>query len=52
MSEDLKVYDVMKNGNDNFEIDVTDMNKQSFRSHSIFIFWQSLKETQISLQKH
>lgn len=37
VGEDMEVYDVMKQGNDNRAIGVTDMNKQSSRSHSIFI---------------
>ena len=37
VGEDLEVYEIMKVGNDNRAIGVTDMNKQSSRSHSIFI---------------
>jgi kinesin family protein 5 len=37
VGEDVEVFDVMKVGNDNRAIGVTDMNKQSSRSHSCFI---------------
>ncbi len=37
VGDDLEVYDIMATGNDNRAIGVTDMNKQSSRSHSIFI---------------
>lgn len=37
VGEDIEVYDIMKIGNDNRAIGVTDMNSQSSRSHSIFI---------------
>jgi kinesin family member 5 len=37
VGEELEVYQAMKTGNDNRAIGVTDMNKQSSRSHSIFI---------------
>ena len=37
VGEQDEVYDIMKIGNENRAIGVTDMNKQSSRSHSIFI---------------
>lgn len=37
VGDELEVYDIMQTGNDNRSIGVTDMNKQSSRSHSIFI---------------
>lgn len=37
VGEEIEVFDIMKTGNDNRAIGVTDMNKQSSRSHSIFI---------------
>jgi kinesin family protein 5 len=37
VSEESEVYETMRAGNENRAIGVTDMNKQSSRSHSIFI---------------
>jgi len=37
VAEEEEVYSIMKLGNENRSIGVTDMNKQSSRSHSIFI---------------
>lgn len=37
VGEEQEVYEIMKLGNDNRAIGVTDMNKQSSRSHSCFI---------------
>ncbi|CDW78179.1 kinesin heavy chain [Stylonychia lemnae] len=37
VGDEDEVYDIMKVGNENRAIGVTDMNKQSSRSHSIFI---------------
>jgi kinesin family protein 5 len=37
VGEDLEIFEVMKVGNENRAIGATDMNKQSSRSHSIFI---------------
>ncbi len=37
VTEEEEVYEIMKVGNDNRAIGVTNMNKQSSRSHSIFI---------------
>lgn len=37
VGEDLEVFEIMKMGNENRSIGVTDMNNQSSRSHSIFI---------------
>jgi len=37
VGDEDEVYDIMKIGNENRAIGVTDMNKQSSRSHSIFI---------------
>ena len=37
VGEEQEVYEIMKVGNDNRAIGVTDMNKQSSRSHSCFM---------------
>jgi kinesin family protein 5 len=37
VGDELEVYEIMKMGNDNRAIGVTDMNSQSSRSHSCFI---------------
>lgn len=37
VGDEEEVFEIMKMGNDNRAIGVTDMNKQSSRSHSIFI---------------
>lgn len=37
VADEQEVYEIMKMGNDNRAIGVTDMNKQSSRSHSIFV---------------
>lgn len=37
VGDELEVYEIMKVGNENRAIGVTDMNKQSSRSHSCFI---------------
>ena len=37
VGDELEVYEIMATGNDNRAIGVTDMNKQSSRSHSCFI---------------
>lgn len=37
VGDEVEVFEIMKMGNDNRAIGVTDMNSQSSRSHSIFI---------------
>jgi kinesin family protein 5 len=45
VTDEIEVYDLMKIGNANRAIGVTDMNSQSSRSHSCFILTLQMNNT-------